>query len=114
MSMKFLLDTCVDRRVAEVLLEHGHEVERVALWAQDPGDAEILRIAAAGKQILVTRDKDFGTLAVLLHQQHAGIIRLTAMQAEQQPEAIIKVVGELGEELSNLIVVAYPLTYRTR
>lgn len=112
--MKFLLDTCIDRRVAISLLSAGHDVERVALWETDPGDEEILRIAMLQQRILVTRDKDFGTLAVLHRQPHCGIIRLTSMKAEEQPQAILKVVEELGESLSNLIVVAYPAVYRTR
>ena len=63
--MKVLLDTCVWGGAKRELLEAGHEVDRGGDWRTDPGDREILTIAAATDRVLVTLDKDFGELAVL-------------------------------------------------
>ena len=61
--------------VAE-LRAHGHDVSWVGEWPRDPGDEAILARAAAEERILVTLDNDFGALAVLQGQRHAGIIRI--------------------------------------
>lgn len=42
----------------------------------DPGDATVLRWAAEEHRILVTMDKDFGTLVHHRAHAHTGILRL--------------------------------------
>ena len=58
------------------LRANGHDVSWVGEWPRDPGDEAILARAAAEGRILVTLDNDFGALAVLHGQRHAGIIRI--------------------------------------
>lgn len=74
--MKVLLDTCVARLVKAQLESVGHDV----VWMGDeidPGDEAILTRAYAEGRVLITLDRDFGTLAVLHNRPHCGIIRLT-------------------------------------
>jgi predicted nuclease of predicted toxin-antitoxin system len=42
----------------------------------DPGDEAILRWAVEEDRILITMDKDFGTLIVRERLRHAGVIRI--------------------------------------
>jgi predicted nuclease of predicted toxin-antitoxin system len=62
--------------VAHALQSSGVDVVWVGDWPRDPGDAAILARARAEARVLITHDKDFGVLAVLQQQPHAGIVRL--------------------------------------
>ena len=97
--MRLLLDTCVWGGVIPDLTAAGHDVEWVGLWAEDPGDADILEYAFGNGRILVTLDKDFGELAVLRQQPHAGIMRMVNWPAGQQAEVCARVLERYGEEL---------------
>ena len=46
--------------------EAGHDVVWAADWPTVPGDKEILRRAHQEARVLVTLDKDFGELAIVL------------------------------------------------
>ena|SRR3989339_2047919 len=72
--MKVLVDTCAGRRIAGYLREQGHVVEYAGDWEKDPGDETILETATHNAMAVVTRDKDFGTLAVRDKRPHCGII----------------------------------------
>lgn len=62
--MKVLVDTCAGVRLAQGIESAGHEMDFVGNWGHDPGDEEILRIRYEQRRVVITRDKDFGTLAV--------------------------------------------------
>lgn len=74
--MRFLVDTCAGRRLADWLRAAGHDVARVTDAGPDPGDAMVLERAVTEKRILITMDKDFGTLVHRHRLAHAGVIRL--------------------------------------
>ena len=58
--MKFLIDRCAGRRLADWLREQGHDVVESRERGEDPGDQTLLEWATAEQRILVTIDKDFG------------------------------------------------------
>ncbi len=70
----------------------------------DPGDAELLRVAAAEGRILVTIDSDFGTLVFLLGASHAGIIRLPDVPATGRIALMADLLARHGPELPGSIV----------
>lgn len=74
--MKFLIDRCAGRRLAQWLAGNGHDVVHVAELGADPGDAILLAKAVELRRIFVTIDADFGTLVFRDHAVHCGIIRL--------------------------------------
>lgn len=82
--MKLLLDTCVWGGAVQQLANAGHDVVYAGHWAEDPGDADILARAHAENRVLVTLDKDFGELAIVRAQPHAGIVRLVGIPAARQ------------------------------
>ena len=71
----------------------GHTVEFVGDWRSDPGDTEILRLAHESRAVLVTRDKDFGTLAVLRGHPHHGIVRLVELPPDKEREICLAVLA---------------------
>jgi predicted nuclease of predicted toxin-antitoxin system len=70
----------------------GHDVIWSGDWPTDPGDIEILAFASQEKRILITLDKDFGTLAVLHGHAHASIIRLVNMSLRDQAAVCLHVL----------------------
>ena len=84
-------------------------------WSQDPGDTAILELALADRRVLLTLDKDFGELAVLHGQPHAGIVRLVNWSARQQAQTCLAVFDRYGEELQRgALVTAEPGRVRIR
>ena len=82
--MKFLVDRCAGRRLAEWLRNSGYDVAEAREIVPDPGDRALLEKAAAEDRILVTIDTDFGALIHLNGVPHAGLVRLPDVPAEQR------------------------------
>ena len=90
--MKILLDSCVWGGVRQALADTGHDVVWCGDWARDPGDDEIMAQAYQEGRVLVTLDKDFGTLALLHGRPHAGILRLVNLSTQQQAIVCLRVL----------------------
>ena len=103
--MKLLLDTCVWGGAVTELRTAGHDVVWSGDWANDPGDEAILETAHGEGRILVTLDKDFGELAIVLRQPHGGIVRLVDFAARQQAKVCLRVLDAHGAELESGAVV---------
>lgn len=113
--MKLLIDACVWGPACDVLRAAGHDVVYVGDWPEDPGDADILRRAQQEGRVLVTLDKDFGALAVLARQAHAGIVRLVDIGAREQAQACLRALARVGPELAaGAIVTVEPGRFRVR
>ena len=97
--MKVLLDSCVWGPAAEELARAGHSVTWVGDWVSDPGDEAVLRFAVETRSIPVTLDKDFGELAIVRGQHHAGIERLAGISARRQATACIAALNRYGDLL---------------
>lgn len=97
--MKLLLDTCVWGGAQETLSSAGLDVVWTGDWERDPGDQEILAFAHREGRILVTLDKDFGELAIVLGHPHSGIVRLVGFRAREQAIACLRVLELHGADL---------------
>ena len=103
--MRFLVDRCVGRRLADWLRDQGHDVLEVRALGRDPGDAALLRLAAHQRRILVTIDTDFGTLIYVRAQTHAGLIRLPDVPAAMRIQLLAQILADHPEdELSRAVV----------
>ena len=103
--MKVLLDTCIWGGVAKSLSAAGHDAVWSGNWEADPGDEEILATAFRERRVLVTLDKDFGTLAFLHGKPHAGILRLVNLTTRQQPAICAEVLERYGQALEQGAVI---------
>ena len=74
--MRFLIDRCAGRRLADWLRSNGHDVVEARELGPDPGDRVLLDHAARATRILVTIDTDFGKLIHLHNVPHTGLVRL--------------------------------------
>jgi len=90
--MRFLIDRCAGRLLANWLWNQGHEVVESRELGPDPGDRALLEWAANEGRILIMIDTDFGQLIYTENVDHAGLIRLPdvpsrARQDFQRPKA---------------------------
>lgn len=74
--MKFLIDRCAGRHLADWLREQGHDAVESREKGPDPGDRVLLDWALAEQRVLVTMDKDFGQIVYVQNAPHCGLIRL--------------------------------------
>jgi predicted nuclease of predicted toxin-antitoxin system len=111
--VKILLDTCISGGTVAPLKAAGHD--GTGDWPADPGDEEILDVAFREGRILITLDKDFGELAIVRGQAHAGIIRLVVLSAARQAPTCLMVLDRYGTELqSGAILTVEPGRIRVR
>jgi predicted nuclease of predicted toxin-antitoxin system len=92
--LRFLIDRCAGRRIADRLKALGHDVTEARERAPDPGDDALLAWAAAEQRVLVTMDKDFGTLVYQGGAAHAGIIRLPHVPSAERVALIEKLLAD--------------------
>lgn len=103
--MKFLVDRCAGRRLAEWLRRQGHDVREAREGPPDPGDAALLQSATEQGRILLTTDTDFAALVYLTGVPHAGIIRLPDVTARERIALMEQVLARHGEsDLAGAIV----------
>lgn len=113
--MKVLIDNCVAGSVAAPLAAAGPEVECVADWPADPGDAAILAHARNVGQVVLTLDKDFGELVIVRGHAHCGIVRIVGFTTAQQATASVAALNRYAVELSRgALVTAEPGRTRVR
>jgi predicted nuclease of predicted toxin-antitoxin system len=103
--VKFLVDICTGRRLAIWLREQGHDVCEVNERSAKMEDNEILQWANTEKRIVITVDKDFGTLAVALGQPHHGIIRLPDVPALNRQILMEEVLRRHSKDLENRAII---------
>lgn len=103
--MRFLIDKCAGRLLADWLREEGHDVLESRERGEDPGDAAILEWAADEKRILITMDKDFGELVFKQGMPHFGLVRLPDVPVTARIELMRRLLHEYEKALlSNAVV----------
>lgn len=100
--MRFLVDMCVDVRVAEWLRGQGHDAVHLReLGLQRLANGEIFRKAASENRAVLTFDLDFSEIAALTRGQPASLIVLRLHDARFQ-HVIDRVSAVLAESASAL------------
>ena len=98
--MKFLVDRCAGRRLADWLARQDHDVLEARNLGPDPGDSELLRRAESEGRVVITIDTDFPKLVHMGGQGHAGMVRLPDVPAGRRiallSEVLIRHTSELG------------------
>lgn len=103
--MKFLIDRCAGRRLAEWLRSDGYDAAEAWELGSDPGDRALLEAAEAEGRILITIDTDFGELIHLHDVPHAGLIRLPDVPAEQRIALMVEVMDRHRQALQDRAIV---------
>ena len=103
--MRFLVDRCAGRRLADWLRSGGHDVLEARTLGPDPGDRALLELAESTGRVLVTIDTDFGELIYLREVAHAGLVRLPDVPAAQRISMLSEVVELHRQALEDRAVV---------
>lgn len=108
--MRFLADESCDFAAVRALRAIGHDVSAIIEINPGADDVTVLTLARAEARVLLTEDKDFGKLAYADGQTTAGVvlIRFPAGVRSTLGQAVVDVVVELGERISNAFVVVEP------
>jgi predicted nuclease of predicted toxin-antitoxin system len=116
--MKFLLDQNVERRLASILRNLGHDVKAVSIdYPAGILDREVLDYAFKENRILLTNDKgDFGELIFRNHHPHSGVILFRRMRSGDvltKQERLTFVLQAYTTQLRHFLVVS-PKSVRIR
>lgn len=115
--MRLLVDQDVYGTTIRFLRELGHDLVSVASigLARAP-DADLLDVAREQRRVLVTRDRDFGSL-VFVEGLRTGVLYLRMMPATEKAvhEELKRVLDSYGERaLTQAFVVIEPGRHRFR
>jgi len=106
--MKFIIDENTGPGVARWLVQKGYTVLSVYKEARGIDDEEVLKRACQGDYILITCDKDFGSLIFRERRTHRGVIllRLKDDRTKCKIEILEKLLLHYGSQIDNNFVVA--------
>ena len=97
--MRFLVDRCAGRRLAEWLHSQGHDVVESRTLGPDPGDESLLQWAVEQERILITIDTDFGKLVFAGQAIHRGVIRLPDVPPTRRIELMARLLAHYSQAL---------------
>jgi predicted nuclease of predicted toxin-antitoxin system len=103
--MKFLVDRCAGKRLADWLRGEGHDVLEARTLGPDPGDRELLEMAAKQNRVLVTIDTDFGELIYIDRIVHTGLVRLPDVPAATRIKIMEKILNQYGAQLKSHAII---------
>ena len=103
--MRFLIDRCAGRLLADWLRKEGHDVVESRELGPDPGDRALLDWATKETRILVTIDTDFGELIYLENLSHAGLIRLPDVTAHERQLIMQDLLTRYETELQDAAII---------
>ena len=72
--MRLLVDECFPKSLVRALEQLGHDVTWASVVCQSKPDAAVLALATAEGRLVVTEDRDFGTLVVRDGLPTVGIV----------------------------------------
>src|SRR3569832_312016 len=103
--MRFLIDRCAGRLLAEWLRKQGHDVVESRELGPDPGDRALLEWAAKEGRILITIDTDFGQLIYTEKVAYAGLIRLPDDPRRVRAPILADVLMRYEAELKDAAII---------
>jgi predicted nuclease of predicted toxin-antitoxin system len=100
-TLRFLADESCDRTVIAALRADSHDVYAMSENMTRSIDIDVLQQAAGQRRILLTEDKDFGSLVFLTRLESAGVIlmRFPATARRSLVDSVRRVVHEYGDAL---------------
>ena len=103
--MKFLVDVCAGRSIAEWLCSQGYNVAEVRKKDCRMSDEEILEWAVREKRVLVTMDGDFTELVIFFKKRHTGIVRLANLPIQTRLRYLKRILEGHSTELAGKAII---------
>ena len=106
--MKFIVDECTGRRVADFLKEEGFDTKYVSETDPQATDTEIMEKAFAEDRIIITNDKDFGRKTVKEGENAEGVLllRLKIETPKNKVKAVQNVIENHKDKLQGNLAIA--------
>ena len=116
--MRFLVDECLFRQIVEQLQAAGHDVTWVRQECPGLDDEAVLAKAVREDRILVSEDRDFGTLTIRFEKPAIGIVIVAvsefAASLERLAEHVTKVISTIGDGCKGTLTTIEPGRVRQR
>jgi len=105
--VRLLADESVDGPVVAALRDAGHDVMYVAEASAGLGDDDVLDLANSHGRLLLTADRDFGTLVCWQRRSTLGVVlmRLAGLTQEQRARLVVSVFEYYGHGLLGAFTV---------
>lgn len=115
-KLRLLLDENIGARTVQALRRSGFDVTSILEGASGATDNSVLKRAQKEKRIIVTLDRDFGTLVFRDSKPHVGVLflRLQKESHENITSVVTEVLKQHGEKLNGRFTVATEKTVRIR
>lgn len=111
--MKFLADESVDLPIVKSLRDQGFDVTYITELSPGIPDEEVIAIARDQSRVLITGDKDFGTLTFRNKMISEGVVlyRLSGMSNAEKADHISKVItDQINSLVDSFTVIGKELT----
>ena len=102
MPIRLLADECVPAPVVRTLREAGHDVVHVIETSAGISDIDVLAVAGETQRVILTEDRDFGTLVFLARQPApTGVVfyRLSDAPPSAVADRLRRVLAEYGDSV---------------
>lgn len=116
--MRLLVDECFPKRLVIVLRTSGHDVVWASEVCRSAPDDEVLVLATADDRIVVTEDRDYGTLVLRDGHKTIGIIIVHSSEFTggilHCMDLVCSRISELGDRLLGQLTTIEPNRVRQR
>jgi predicted nuclease of predicted toxin-antitoxin system len=114
--MRIVADADVNLPIIERMRADGHHIHSIAEQGPRILDEVVLTTANAEGALLITRDKDFGELAIRRQQYSLGVVllRLDDLKPVRRAAIVSAVLEEYGDALLGAFTVIEPGGIRIR
>lgn len=114
--MRFLIDECAGRRVADYLASLGHDVVSVRAVHRGAPDVEVLQQSVDEDRVLITVDKDFGEHVFRDQLNYRGIVLLRPPDdtADAKIALLARVLSQHFDVIETSFIVASERDTRVR
>lgn len=113
--MNLLADECCTAGLIAALRDDGHDVTYVVEGMPGATDRDVLATAYEQERLLLTEDKDFGTLVYQLQYATHEILLLRFEEGdERKNECTLDVLNQHGEKLTGAFTVIQANSVRSR
>ncbi len=116
MTLKFLVDVGVGRKVEEYLQTHGYDTKSVRDINPSMQDKDIIGIAALEDRMVITMDKDFGELVYHSSMKHYGVLLLRLEDATglEKQKIVDHIILNYSDKIENHFCVFQNDKFRIR
>lgn len=106
--MRFLVDECTGPTVASWLRAQGHDVVYIGDEASGISDSDVIANAVSDVRILITNDRDFGSMIFQSQLPHVGVVllRLRNERPLSKIAVLDRILKDYGESLADNFLVA--------